>query len=374
MRLALVVSSLGRGGAEHTLVELSRSFIARGEEVTLITLAAPQAGEWLLDAGVRRLALGTPVGAGSPFTAPGRLLARWRALRKVLVELRPDVVMSFIDETNVLVLLACAGSGIPVVVGERIDPRNLSLRAPWRLVRRLAYPRAAAVIVQTQSVRTWAQSFLPPDRVHVIPNFPLRLPDEGEITPEPRRLPLVLGIGRLSPQKGFHLLIEAFASCAMHQPDWRLVILGEGPERGALERRVASLGLSERISLPGFNRHPETILREAAIFALSSRFEGFPNVLLEAMAWGLPSVSFDCPSGPSEIVRHGVDGLLVPREDVTALALALEQLMADDELRRRMGRSATEVRERFSRERIVQLYLDLFGRVSGNPLRPQSAS
>jgi glycosyltransferase involved in cell wall biosynthesis len=169
-----------------------------------------------------------------------------------------------------------------------------------------------------------------------------------------------MGLGRLTPEKGFDLLIEAFARIAPAWPMARLVIWGEGDERARLEAIRARLDLVDRVELPGATRSPERELRSATIFVLSSRLEGLPMVLLEAMAVGRPVVACDCDYGPRDIIRPGVDGLLVPPEDVPALAEAIDGLLRDDERRGTLGRRAVEVRERFAIEAISDRWDALF--------------
>ena len=166
----------------------------------------------------------------------------------------------------------------------------------------------------------------------------------------------MVAMGRLDDQKGFDILIRAFARCAPGHPDWSLVIAGEGARRRDLEAQVAEADVADRVRLPGLVRDTESLLATSDLFILSSRYEGFPNVLLEAMAVGLPTIAFDCDSGPAEIIRVGVDGVLVPPGDDDGLALAMNRLMGDDSERIRLGREAEAVTERFGHTRIMQLW------------------
>jgi glycosyltransferase involved in cell wall biosynthesis len=144
-------------------------------------------------------------------------------------------------------------------------------------------------------------------------------------------------MGRLHPQKGFDLLLEAFSRIKDQYPDWSLTILGDGPLREQIESLRDELGLKGRVHLPGAVKNPHQVLKQAELFVLSSRREGFSLALLDAMSYGLPVVAFDCRSGPREIIRDGVDGVLVPPEDVGAMAEALGRLMSDESERNRLA-------------------------------------
>jgi glycosyltransferase involved in cell wall biosynthesis len=176
----------------------------------------------------------------------------------------------------------------------------------------------------------------------------------------------VIAMGRLSREKGFDLLLEAFSRIAGRHPGWQLKILGEGPLRTDLEAQAAGLNLGDRVQFTGAVSEPYSILSCAGLFVFSSRFEGFGNALCEAMACGLPVVSFDCPSGPREIVRDGVDGVLVPAENIGELAAAMDRLMSDPQERMHLASKAPEVIERFGLKRVLHLWTQLFEQLVPN--------
>jgi glycosyltransferase involved in cell wall biosynthesis len=169
----------------------------------------------------------------------------------------------------------------------------------------------------------------------------------------------VIAAGRLTRQKAFAVLIEAFAQVAAAHPDWQLVICGDGPRREHLEEAIEKFGVAANVTLTGRVRNLGARMADASIFALSSRFEGFPMVLLEAMSAGLPVVSFDCPTGPREIVDNEHNGLLVPEADTDALAAALNRMIEDDELRRRCSEGALETAGRYTIQAIGRRWEEL---------------
>jgi glycosyltransferase involved in cell wall biosynthesis len=204
----------------------------------------------------------------------------------------------------------------------------------------------ALTVLSSDDLRDYGALF--GERVHRIPNPVTRL--DGGISDGSAKV--VVAAGRLNTQKGFDLLIEAWRPVARRHPDWTLRIYGSGPEREALERAAAGLP----VELPGRTDALGAAMAAGSLFVLSSRWEGFGLVLVEAMGKGLPVVSFDCPRGPSDIVGHGEDGLLVPPEDVPALTVALLELIGDPQRRARMAAAARETARRYEPAAIVPLW------------------
>ncbi|HEV8000550.1 MAG TPA: glycosyltransferase family 4 protein [Planctomycetaceae bacterium] len=348
-RLTLVVPSLALGGAERVVANMANHWAAGGDTVKVITLSAATTDTYSLDPAVTRIALDLMRESVGRLRAIFNNWIRVRRLRDAITKSRPDTVISFTDRMNVVTLLACRKLDVDVVISERIDPSQHQIGRDWSALRQMLYSRARALVVQTDSVRGQMKSIMDGHPIYVIPNFVERPADRSSESHSKATGALQLAaMGRLDYQKGFDLLIDAFAQAAKHQPNWSLVILGEGPERQRLEEQIHARGLGPRVQLLGWVSDPSFVLRDSDAFVLSSRFEGFPNALLEAMSLGLPVIATDCPSGPAEIVRDEVDGLLVPSNDVPALSAAIRRVMSDDPLRTRLRKEAVQVVERFS--------------------------
>lgn len=334
---------------------MSDALASSGHQVVVITESRADADHYKLDPAVRRIALDTEWQTSGWSQKLRANAVRLRHLRAHILAADSQAAIAFGETTNIRVLLSCIGTGIPVVVSERTDPRRHRIPRVWEWLRGWQYRRAAAVVVQSESVAQWARCIVDPAKVHIIPN-PVRplLP----AAPRPAGLPrggVVMGVGRFTAEKGFGFLIEGFARSGLPAQGWCLVILGEGPDRVALEEQVDALGLRRSVLLPGLVAEPEHWLRHADVFVLSSLYEGFPNALLEAMACGTAAIAFDCPSGPREIMRDGETGLLLPLANVEALAQALRELASDPHRRRRLGRAAAaDVNARFALPTIVK--------------------
>jgi GalNAc-alpha-(1->4)-GalNAc-alpha-(1->3)-diNAcBac-PP-undecaprenol alpha-1,4-N-acetyl-D-galactosaminyltransferase len=381
MKITLVIASLSGGGAERVASVMANYWAERGLEISLLTMCgSPLFSQFDLHPKVMRDDLGiNPFCRSIPDQRSLNLLLgtlhscsqaernafiadfnRILAIREAIVRLRPQAVISFIDVTNIRTLLATQGLGLPVIISEHCDPYHNNIGAGWEGLRRRTYPQAKYLTVLTEEAAPYFSGFMD-GRVRVMPN-PIpeaaRLAhDETETRHKTGRT--LLAMGRLAPEKGFDLLLQAFALIAERQPHWCLQIWGEGPLQSQLEHCASALGLRERVQFCGFTKSPFEVMRQADLFVVPSRCEGFSNVLVEAMACGLAVVSFDCPSGPRHIVRDGFDGRFVPPQDVPAMAATLARLMEDEQERQRLAANALKSVERFGIERVMGLWEQL---------------
>jgi GalNAc-alpha-(1->4)-GalNAc-alpha-(1->3)-diNAcBac-PP-undecaprenol alpha-1,4-N-acetyl-D-galactosaminyltransferase len=351
LKLGLVISSLRCGGAERVMAQLANHWANRGDQVTLVTLDSAASDWFELHPRVKRVALGVMSHSGAFGRAIISNVVRLWVLRRALVATGASVIVSFEECTNVLVLLASLWAQLTLVICERNDPRSHRIGKAWSLLRTLTYPFADALVVQTKALLPWAHSIMR-GRHHVeaIPN-PVRAM-EGYAPALPRERKRIVSVGRLAPQKGHDVLLRAFAEVAREHPDWTLTIVGEGPQRQTLLQLAAALGIAEQVEFRGWVPEPGEVLAASDVFVMASRYEGFPNALLEAMACGLPVISTHSV-GAQEIVTDGYDGLLTPVGDELALAAAMRRLIEDPALRARLARSGMEVSERYSLERVV---------------------
>lgn len=379
-RVTFVAAGLRCGGIERALVSLSGDLLARGHHVTVITYAAAGTDFFALPPNVARISLNIRAGAPTPFL---QLLpmtrTRLRALRSAIETSEPDVVISHAPQINVPTLLAMGGSPVPVIVTEHGDvPVRPAAARPrlwkkwlWYRMRRHCYPHAFKVVSVSRAIdRSFA--WLPAEHREVIHNpvpiaaqlrSQLELPSGLDLN-----RPWIVSIGRLSHAKGHDVLLTAFARIAARFPQWQLVIIGDGELREQLHHLARELMEKQQVIFTGALASPFALLCRAQFFVLASRYEGFPMAVAEALVCGQPVIATDCPSRPRkfgeravaggirELVRDGVDGLLVPPEDPAALADAMARWMENPHERRRLAQQTASGMTRFSREQVVEAW------------------
>jgi glycosyltransferase involved in cell wall biosynthesis len=359
--VSLLVPSLGGGGAERAMLHLAQGLAERGIKVDLVLVNAvgPYLAKVPPEVRVVDLKSKSPV-----------ILSKLLALRRYLRQERPMVLLSTLDNVNAAAWaqrLAGVSTRVVICVQNNLsldlqnEPGVMGKLKPY--LARWFYPWADAIVAVSQGVAEdlMCLAGLPLEDIKVIYN-PVVTPDLFEKAKEsidhpwftPGEPPVILGVGRLTPQKDFPTLIRAFALVRQHCPV-RLMLLGEGEKRPQIEALVCQLGLERQVALPGFVENPYAYMASSAIFVLSSSWEGFGNVVAEALATGTSVVSTDCKSGPAEILEDGKYGKLVPVGDVDALADAILATLSqptNPEVLRQRSRA-------FSVERIVEQYLEV---------------
>lgn len=368
----LYIDSLKAGGAERIALRWATWLQQAGHGVVLLTRHGPRRDFYPVPAGIQRL-----VEPAEPrwlrrlgwFGFPLRLLR----LRRLLHRLQPSLLIGITTLPAIKLLVASAAAPWPVLVAERNFPPAKQPGPVWRWLRRLSYPWASLHLVQTQRTATWLAAtqavqehrcvLVPNPVIWPLPQFEPKLDPRAWLPPGAQ---VLLAVGTKPHQKGFDRLISAFLRLAPAFPHWHLVILGLDPSPGRhqpavadlLARRAADPLLRKRLHCPGAAGNVADWYAAADLFVLSSRYEGFPNVLLEAMASGCAALACACPTGPDEIIQHGHNGWLVPADvDPEGLAVALAPLMQDPLLRQRLGANGRAVAQRFAEAEVQRQFL-----------------
>lgn len=361
MRLLFAARAINAmaGGVERMIITIMNGLIERGHEIDLLTWdqagatafypMAPQI-TW------HRLNLGDP----SIKASPRLILKRAAKTRTLVANRQPEAIVAFQDGPFRALRAYTAGLDIPVIAAERSAPTGFDHTRNGRRRKSIVFNSfrfAASVVIQCESYRAHYPAWLH-ERIVTIPN-PVR--PAGRFAqpakPDASGRFVLLSVGRLSFQKNYECLINAFALVSARFPDWDLMILGEGESREKLERMIEQTPEPHRIRLPGPVSDPERYYPEAHIFCLPSRWEGFPNALAEALAHGLPAIGFADCSGVNELINHGINGFLVPGNgDTHGLAHALSRLMGDETLRTNMGSAACAISDKYRADAILDLW------------------
>jgi len=374
----LLWTAWGMGGTIRAAFNLAEYLIAHGYEVEVISAIrnrdVPFFGEF--PAGVRVTSLDDRRKGAQPGGLRGQARRLLRPLSSVLMPTADRAVTGFNVWTDVRlarhlrgrsgfllgtrpgVNLMVARLDLPGMTSIGLEQMNLSKHnRHLRSAMRRLYPRLdALVVLSEQDKQAYALMLNDPLPLYRIPNTVRALPGaKADLAAK-----TVYAAGRFRYQKGFDLLIPAWAGTARAYPDWRLRLRGTGHLRPRLEGLIADHGIEDSVTVEGPAADIGSDMAEASVFVLSSRFEGFPLILLEAMSKGMGIVAFDCPTGPADIVDDHRNGLLVPHEDVEGLARAIREMVEDEELRRRTATAAIETAQQYTIEAIGPLWLDLF--------------
>ena len=366
-RILFFMYDLGGGGAERVLVNIIRN-IDRRRFIPVLYLFSKKGT--LLPLVPRDTEIISLDDVHVPEIFGLWFFFLFKRIRDQLRGIRPDILLSFMWYPNAIAIIVqkLMRGNVKVIVSERTSTSIYSSKRDnnWRnFIIRFLYPRANLIISPSRKIAKdiISQTGLG-SKVLVIHN-PVDISAISEHAKEEidhkwyrKKESIVIAVGRLGNEKGFDYLIKAIALLAGEGIQCKLIILGDGKEKENLLRLVEKLGLNDRVSFEGFQENPYKYLARSTVFVLSSLYEGFPNVLLEAMALGIPSVATRCPTGPDEIITEGVDGILVPPADEKAIADAIKKLLLDEDLRKRLSEAGKRRIQDFAVEKIVKQYED----------------
>ncbi|MEV4804486.1 glycosyltransferase family 4 protein [Nonomuraea sp. NPDC049421] len=374
----LMLHAYGMGGTVKTVISQANAMAAAGHDVELVSLVRRrERPHFAVDPRITVTTLVDQRGGRVPDSLARRA---WRQVRGKVVPRGEFAAGYFTERVEWAAMEYCAGLRDGILVTSRpalsliaarrarkpvikVAQEHMNLSAyPETIRREIARHYAAfdAITVLTKANLRDFRRLLPTTPVVRIPNaVPAAKRERSR-----QSAPVVVASGRLVPQKGFDLLIKAFAQVVAEHQEWRLRIFGTGPRQGELAGLVEQHGLAEHVSLAGRTGRMDKELAGASVYAVSSRYEGLPMTMIEAMAHGLPVAAFDCPTGPGDVLTDGVDGLLVPPEDVDALAEALRRLIADRELRVSMGKAARRTARAYAAEHVMPVWEDLFAELA----------
>lgn len=349
MKVAFIIPSLGSGGAERVFSSLLNDWVVtRKCDVELIILMKNKEFYKIEEnVNIHRINFET----NNKF----KLFSLFKLiyiLRNKLKEIKPDICFSFIRESNLLTLMATQGINTKVVISERDSP-NAHVSKIYQILRKKLYPLCDGLIVQTEEYKKFVYNEISRSiKQIVIPN-----PVRDIQTEENPKEKIILNVARLIPIKGQKYLLESFAKCNFRE-GWRLVILGDGLLKNELIEYANELGIGQYVSFLGATPEVDYWLKKSSIFAFTSLSEGFPNALAEAMSASLPCVSFDCITGPKDLICDEESGYLVELLDTDSFSKKLDILMQNNLLRENLGKSAKKVATSLKFDIISQRYFN----------------
>ena len=346
-RIVFFIATLGNGGAERVISILSKQLVCSGEKVEIVL--------YYDDTPFYDIHPDIKITYVERETRSRNLLKNLIWLRRYFVK-NADLVISFLAQFNMIALTALFGSGIPVIVADRNDPRHMPKQAPIRLARNALYHLADTVVVQTQHNKDYFSASLQ-KKCKIIYN-PVDLQDKKGMALQVEKKKRIVSVARLMKQKNQLMLIDAFAKIKKEFPDYTLTFYGEGPFRNVLESRIQELELGDSIELPGRVQNVFDYIADAELFVLPSDFEGMPNALIEAMCLGLPVISTKV-SGATDLIRHGENGMLTDVGNTEQLVDCMRKMLENSELRARCANEAVKLNELLRTDIIVEQWLEL---------------
>lgn len=356
--VTFILGGLLGGGAERVAIQLMEAWLKKGVSVNLITMRGPEKDKFAVPVGVNRIILGGEGDSKNKLIALSKNLWYVFKVRRAIKKIRAQTIISFLTRTNIYAIISCIGLNKYIIISERNDTTKQPLGWPWATLRRKLYRYADVVTANSGVAVSSMKDYVPGEKLKFVPN-PLKIPD-SEVMSTPDRSNILLNVGRLTAHKSQSLIIQAFSSLHNEFGGWSLAILGEGEERNNLEKQADQLNVNDKLVMPGFVQNVSDYYRDAAIFLLPSKYEGTPNALLEAMAFGLPCVISDSLPGALELIEDGESGFVFKNGDVEDLQDKIRFLIENPGFRVKMGKAARNTVRKFGTENAIKNWEELF--------------
>lgn len=362
MKIIFIIHALdSMGGAEKILTTLTNYLVTQNHDISIVTLSHTDS-IFKLDKRIKLIKMKKD--DEQKTLIPKKLksiFSQIKYIKNTIQTNKPDILVSFISSVNILSTISAKITKVPIIISEH-SSYHLTLTPGrgkidsifWRILRRITYPLVSHLVILTEEDKP---------KYHYVPNLsiiknPLILKNNHQSI---KREKIILGVGRLESIKGFDMLIDAFSK--LNLKDWKLLIAGEGSQRENLEAQIQKLNMSKSIQLLGLVDDMELQYKKSSIYVLSSRSEGFPGGLCEAMGYGSACVAFDCPTGPKEIIHHGVTGILIEANNITKLSDELKILTTDKTQRELLGLESQNIINKLNIETIAKEWETIFKKI-----------
>ncbi len=348
-KLAFVLPNLNMGGAERVVSSLANE-LSNNYEIIIVTLSGSDS-HYHLHKSIKHIKCSTKsIASNNIFQALYNNYVLTKRLKSILKNYSADLVIGFTTTANILAVITSQQLNIPCIISERSNPYIYIPNRFWTFLRKITYKKANYIVVQTTLVQSFFHQFANQEKVIILPN-----PLSGDLTGNKKnnspKENVILSVGRLDKNKAQDLLIKAFSN--IDNTNWKLIFVGDGIEKQNYINLTKKLKIESKVTFVGNSSRVYDYYNSSKIFAFTSKSEGFPNVLIEAMYFELPCISTDCPTGPSEIIVDGLNGFLIPVNDQTALENKLEQLISSEELQKKLGINALKTVKKFETGNVV---------------------
>lgn len=374
MKILFFVYVMSHYGAQKATANLANHWASCGKEIIILSMDDRDLHFIDLHPKIRRISINVTGKNQNTFFKILYNIKRIYRVRKILKEEKPEFAIGIGRlESIILAIAAKKLKNIITIGSERTHPPMFPMGRINEKLRIMTYPWLDTVTVFVQKNADWLHKNIKNTHVSIIPNAVSRPAsshgrdvEREMLFPKQKDTKILLSVGRLELEKGHDILIDVFSRLVQKYPDWMLVIVGEGSQECNLKKRARDKNIADLVFFPGHVENISQWYEASDLYVFPSRFEGFPNALIEAMAHGLAPISFDCDTGPADIIDHKINGLLIPPENAIMLQEALARLMGDQTLRAKFAAQAVQVQDRFSMERVSKMWDNLFASMKAN--------